>query len=64
MAAAGERTAGLAAGLERRGVVTRPLDGGVRVTVGTAEENERFLAALDDVAAALDLVAGWDGGDR
>ena len=51
----------LAAGLERRGVVTRPLDGGVRVTVGTADENDRFLTALDDVAAALDLVAGWDG---
>ena len=59
--AAGESTAGLAAGLERRGVVTRPLDGGVRVTVGTADENDRFLDALDDVAAALDLVAGWDG---
>jgi len=38
--------------LLRRGVIVRPVGGGyelpahLRVTVGTAEENERFLAAL------------------
>jgi len=42
--------------LLRRGVIVRPVGGGyglpehLRVTVGTAEENDRFLAAL---AAAL-----------
>ena len=33
-----------------RGVVTRPFDGGVRVTLGSPAENDRFLAALGDVA--------------
>ena len=37
--------------LERRGVVVRPFSGeGIRVTIGTPEENDRFLAALADVA--------------
>ena len=36
--------------LEKRGVVTRPFPGeGIRVTIGTAEENDRFLQALADV---------------
>jgi histidinol-phosphate aminotransferase len=46
----GERTASLAAALEARAVITRPFAGeGVRVTVGTPEEDDVFLAALDDV---------------
>jgi histidinol-phosphate aminotransferase len=46
----GERTASLAAALEARAVITRPFAGeGVRVTVGTPEEDDIFLAALDDV---------------
>lgn len=37
-------------GLERRGVVTRPFAGeGIRVTIGSVEENDRFLATLADV---------------
>lgn len=33
--------------LEQRGVVTRPFSGeGIRVTIGTPEENDRFLATL------------------
>ena len=33
--------------LERRGVVTRPFSGeGIRVTIGTPAENDRFLAAF------------------
>jgi histidinol-phosphate aminotransferase len=54
--------AALATALERRGVVTRPLDGGVRVTVGSDEHNDRFLAAVED-AVAQDplLVADWAG---
>ncbi|MEZ5216403.1 MAG: histidinol-phosphate transaminase [Ilumatobacteraceae bacterium] len=33
--------------LERRGVVTRPFSGeGIRVTIGSVAENDRFLAAL------------------
>jgi histidinol-phosphate aminotransferase len=49
----GEAAAGLAAGLEARAVITRPFSGeGIRVTVGTPEENDLFLAALDDVRAA------------
>ena len=38
--------------LERRGVVVRPFPGeGIRVTIGSAAENDRFLTALADVAA-------------
>ncbi len=47
--AAGASAADLGLELERRGVVTRPLIGGVRVTVGTPDENDRFVAALSDV---------------
>ncbi|WP_448615595.1 histidinol-phosphate transaminase [Modestobacter sp. URMC 112] len=46
----GERTAELAAALEARAVITRPFAGeGLRVTVGTPEEDDVFLAALDAV---------------
>jgi histidinol-phosphate aminotransferase len=46
----GEETAGLAAALEARAVITRPFSGeGIRVTVGTPEEDDALLAALDDV---------------
>jgi histidinol-phosphate aminotransferase len=54
--AAGE----LGLALERRGVVTRPLGVGIRVTVGFPDENDRFLDALD--AAVADepaVVAEW-----
>jgi histidinol-phosphate aminotransferase len=59
--AAGRQSVTLAAELERRGVVTRPLDGGVRVSVGTPVENELFLQVLADVANDIDLAADWDG---
>jgi len=50
--AVGEEAAPLAAALEARAVITRPFAGdGVRVTVGTPEEDDLFLAALDDVRA-------------
>src|SRR3954465_15005791 len=46
----GEQTVALAAALESRAVITRPFAGeGIRVTVGTPEEDDVFLAALDDV---------------
>jgi histidinol-phosphate aminotransferase len=46
----GERTAEVAAGLESRAVITRPFAGeGLRVTVGTPEEDDVFLDALDDI---------------
>jgi histidinol-phosphate aminotransferase len=49
----GEATAGLAAALEARGVITRPFAGeGIRVTVGAPDEDDVLLAALDEVAAA------------
>jgi histidinol-phosphate aminotransferase len=49
----GEETAGLAAALEARAVITRPFAGeGIRVTVGTPEEDDVFLAALDEVRAS------------
>jgi histidinol-phosphate aminotransferase len=42
-------------GLEQRGVVTRPFSNeGIRVTVSTPEENDRFLATLAEVMAARD----------
>ena len=45
-----DRTDEIALALERRGVVTRPFPGeGIRVTIGTPEENDRFLATLDEV---------------
>ena len=48
----GDRTEALYLALEKQGVVTRPFPGdGLRVTIGSVEENDRFLAAL---AAAAD----------
>jgi histidinol-phosphate aminotransferase len=48
----GESTAEVAAALEARAVITRPFAGeGIRVTVGTPEEDDVFLAALDAVLA-------------
>jgi histidinol-phosphate aminotransferase len=53
----GERAAEIAAALEARAVITRPFAGeGVRVTVGTPEEDDVFLAALDDVTAAAPAI--------
>ena len=50
----GEQTAELAAALEARAVITRPFAGeGIRVTVGTPEEDDVFLAALDQVRASI-----------
>ena len=52
--------------LERRGVVTRPFAGeGIRVTIGSTEQNDRFLATLAEVEAHL-AGAGHvrDGADR
>ena len=49
----GDRTEAVAVELERRGVVTRPFVGeGLRVTIGSADENDRFLGALREVAAS------------
>ena len=46
----GERTLDVCVELERHGVVTRPFaDEGLRVTIGTPEENDKFLRALGDV---------------
>jgi histidinol-phosphate aminotransferase len=54
----GERTAEVAAGLEGRAVITRPFAGeGLRVTVGTPEEDDVFLAALDDVLSSVSAPA-------
>lgn len=58
--AVGDEFAALADALERRGVVTRPLDRGVRVSVGTPEENDRFLTELDGATSELDLLPGWE----
>lgn len=42
-----ERTDSVYLALEKRGVVTRPFSGeGIRVTVGTPDENDRFLDTL------------------
>ncbi len=57
---AGPASIQLADAMERRGVVTRPFPTGIRVTIGTAEDNLRFLkaleGALDEVPAAR---AAW-----
>ncbi len=48
----GSATEDIAVALEQRGVVIRPFPGaGIRVTIGTIEENDRFLNALDEVAS-------------
>ncbi|MEQ8439342.1 MAG: histidinol-phosphate transaminase [Ilumatobacter fluminis] len=50
--ALGDRTDEIALGLERRGVVVRPFSGeGIRVTIGTPAENDRFVAALAEVSS-------------
>lgn len=47
----GLRTDEICLALERRGVVTRPFSGdGLRVTIGSVEENDRFLQTLAEVA--------------
>jgi histidinol-phosphate aminotransferase len=57
---AGDAAGELGLALERRGVVTRPLGVGVRVTIGQPEDNDRFLDALDDaVIAEPALTAEW-----
>ena len=49
----GARTDEVYLGLERRGVVTRPFsDEGIRVTISTPDENDRFLDTLAVVMAA------------
>ena len=51
--ALGARTMEVCLELERRGVVTRPFaEEGIRVTVGTPAENDKFLAALTDIGGA------------
>jgi histidinol-phosphate aminotransferase len=48
----GERSTDFAAASEARGVIVRAFAGdGVRVTIGTAEENDRFLAIAEDLLA-------------
>jgi histidinol-phosphate aminotransferase len=47
----GDATSAWAAGCEERGVIVRAFAGhGVRVTIGSAEENDRFLAAARALA--------------
>jgi histidinol-phosphate aminotransferase len=49
----GEQATPVAAALEARAVITRPFAGdGIRVTIGTPEEDDVFLAALDEVREA------------
>lgn len=52
----GEPALALAAELEARGVVTRPFAvEGIRVTIGTPAENDRFLAAIAELVGPLGL---------
>ena len=47
----GDRTDEVCITLEQRGVVVRPFSGvGIRVTIGTPAQNDRFLATLAEVA--------------
>ena len=47
----GDRTDKVCIALERRGVVVRPFSGvGIRVTMGTPAQNDRFLTTLAEVA--------------
>ena len=63
----GARSGELAVALEQRGVVVRPFPSGIRVTVGTPEENEAFAAALDAVRSDMpSIIDDWQlpTGDR
>ena len=47
----GDRTDEVCVALEQRGVVVRPFSGiGIRVTIGTPAQNDRFLTTLAEVA--------------
>jgi len=49
----GERTDAIFPEMEKRGVVVRPFPGvGMRVTIGTPAQNDRFLATLAEVAGS------------
>lgn len=49
----GERTLDWAAGCEQRGVIVRPFaNSGARVTIGSPDENDRFLSAARELAGA------------
>jgi hypothetical protein len=57
---AGTSAVDLAFALERHGIVTRPFpDEGVRVTIGTPEENDRFLTTMAELATPLGLDKTW-----
>ena len=48
-----DRTDAIYLELEKRGVVTRPFSNeGIRVTIGSEEQNTRFLTTLAEVASA------------
>jgi histidinol-phosphate aminotransferase len=48
----GDKSAAFASSCESRGVIVRPFQGdGVRVTIGTPEENDAFLAAAETALA-------------
>lgn len=50
--ALGDDAVPFAAAAERRGAIVRPFDGdGVRVTIGTPDENDAFLAIVEDALA-------------
>jgi len=52
----GRATDELAMAMERNGVIVRPFGGeGIRVTIGTAAENDRFLTSLASACAAADF---------
>ena len=47
--------------MERRGVIVRPLDGSglpdcVRISIGTMEENERAVAAMNEILSASEIL--------
>jgi len=49
----GDATDAVGLGLEQRGVVVRPFSGdGVRVTIGSPAENDRFVATLEQLTAS------------
>jgi histidinol-phosphate aminotransferase len=59
----GEDTLTWAAGCEQRKVIVRPFAGhGARVTIGTADENDRFLAAARALAPTVHGAAARESG--
>lgn len=60
----GERAGGLSQDLERQGVVTRAFPGlGIRVSIGSPAENDRFLSAVQQCSNTIEEIQSARGSE-